>query len=88
MCGLCGSVNTARFLVHSSIDSQADQVLDQQRHSAGSNAKICAPWLAFSRAKGGVQQNWRRQELSVLCTLGCKSGCSTTRKRVSNPGTV
>ena len=23
-----------------------------------------------------------------LCTLGCKSGCSTTRKRASNPGTV
>ena len=27
--------------------------------------------MAFSRAKGGVQQNWRRQELSVLdgCVL-------------------
>ena len=23
-----------------------------------------------------------------LCTLGCKSGCSTTRKRASNPGTA
>ena len=23
-----------------------------------------------------------------LCTLGCESGCSTTRKRASNPGTV
>ena len=23
-----------------------------------------------------------------LCTLGCKSSCSTTRKRASNPGTV
>ena len=23
-----------------------------------------------------------------LCALGCKSGCSTTRKRVSNPGTA
>ena len=33
------------------LDSQADQNLDQQRHSAGSSAKIYAQWLAFSRAK-------------------------------------
>ena len=36
----------------------------------------------------GVQHNWRRKELSLLDTLGCKSDCSTTRKRASNPGTA
>ena len=64
------------------LDSQADQDLDQQRHSAGSSAKICAPWLAFSRAKGRSAtelEEARIQCTGCLCTLGCKGGFSTTR---------
>ena len=54
--------------------------LDQQRHSAGSSAKICTPWLAFLKSqKGGVQQNWRRQELSV------QDGCVHWGARVVVP---
>ena len=70
-------------------DSQADQDLDQQRHSAGSSERF-VPYGWSQEPKGGVQQNWKRQELSVLdgCVLGCKSGCSTIRKRASNLGTV
>ena len=49
--------------------SQPDQDLDQQRHSAGSSAKDLCSMVGF--LKGGVQQNWRRQKLSVLdgCVL-------------------
>ena len=71
------------------LDSQADQDLDQQRQSAGSSAKICAPLLAFSRVKGrsaAELEEARVECAGCLCTLGCKSGCSTTRKRASNPG--
>ena len=62
------------------LDSQADQDLDQQRHSAGSSAKNCAPWLAFSRAKGRSAAELEEERVECagwLCTLGCKSGCST-----------
>ena len=54
------------------LDSQPDIDLDQQRHNAGSSAKIFVlhGWLSHE-SKGGVQQNWRRQELSVqdVCVL-------------------
>ena len=73
------------------LDSQPDQDLDQQRHIAGSSVKICTPWFAFSRVKGRTAaelEEARVECAGCLCTLGCKSGCSTTRKRVSNPGTT
>ena len=52
---------------------------------------ICAPWLAFSTAKGRsvAELDEARVECAGwLCTLGYKSGCSTSRKKASNLGTV
>ena len=53
--------------------------------------KICAPWLAFSRVKvrsAAELEEGRVECAGWLCTLGCRSGCSTFRKRASNLGTV
>ena len=50
---------------------------------------LCSMRFTFSRAKGrrAVELEEARVECAgCLCTLGCKSGCSTTRKRASNPG--
>ena len=66
------------------LDSQPDQDLDQQRQSAGSSVKICASWLAFSKVKGSSAAELEEARVvcaGCLCTLGCKSCCSTTRKR-------
>ena len=63
------------------LDSQADQNLDQQRHSAGSSAEICVLWLAFSRANRRSAADLEKARVECagwLCTLGCKSGCSTS----------
>ena len=38
------------------LDSQPDQDLDQQRYSAGSSAKICAPWVCRMFVYSGVQE--------------------------------
>ena len=68
------------------VHSQPNQGLDQQRHSASSSAKICVPWLAFSRAKRRSATELEEARVGCVYTLGCKSGCSTTRKIASNPG--
>ena len=133
MCGLSGSVNTTRFLVHSSDQARGgletrlcilfasnpaccqdyaicnflrllqpfqSLVVSSCSWSIGRvycfrqpsrsrlgptktqcwlKQKICAPWISFSRAKGRVQQNWRREELSVL------DGCVLWGERVVVP---
>ena len=144
MCGLCGSVNTARFLAHSS--DQAGEGLGSRlcilfvsnpaccqgyalchflrllqsfqslvtscscsiwtlyslrqpsrsrlgptkTQCAGSSAKICVQSsLAFSKGRIVAELEEARAEYAGwLCSLGRKSGCSTTRKRMSNPGTA
>ena len=69
------------------LDSQPGQDLDQQRHNAGSSAKICAPWLAFSRVKGRSAAELEEAEVECagcLCTLEYKSGCFTTIQEARN----
>ena len=61
------------------------------RFRQSTRSRICAPWLAFSRAKGRSAAELEEARIECagrLCTLGCKSGFSTTRKRASNPGTA
>ena len=69
-------------------DSQADQDLVGQRHSAGSSAKICTPWLAglhkSQREECAEMEEERVECAGWLCTLVCKSCSSTTNKRASN----
>ena len=57
---------------------------------AGSSAKICVQSsLAFSKGRIAAELEEARAEYTGwLCSLGRKSGCSTTRKRMSNPGTA
>ena len=63
------------------LDSQADQDLDQQRHSAGSSAKIGL--LKCQRRRAAQLEEARVECAGWLCTLGCESGCSIVRKEES-----
>ena len=60
------------------LDSQADQDLDRQRQVLG--------WLLKSQRRSAAELEEERVDFAGwLCTLGCKGGFSTTRKRSSNP---
>ena len=52
----CNLLLLMEYLDTIALDSQPDQDFDQQRYSAGSSAKICAPWVCRMFVYSGVQE--------------------------------
>ena len=71
------------------LDSQTDQTLDQQRDSASSSAKTCAPSLAFSRDKGRNAAELKEERVECVgCLSTLQNQLFHCQEEVSNPGTA
>ena len=74
------SISGSLVLLMEYLDTVLPQIAKQIK--TWTNKDTVQAQMPSQEPKGGVQQNWRRKESSVL------DGCSTTGKRASNPGTA